>query len=329
MAIIAAVDIGTSRIKALIGRTGKWGVKIDSWRHIHYHHPALAASGFDPDNAREYETAQPQLIEALANLRAELPRNTQWRIGFNSLHAKLHPMRIQASNCKRLRIAAEVYRDKLSDHGWRVDYRTLWFDRRLRQGEVMLWACREKAFEDLLITLEQAALKPSVIEFDALALASAFERVESAEQKRMLLDFGFAKTIMLFMRGDTLLHCRVIPRGLASVCERVGQRLNLKLGEVETRITEPQSEWAKWTEMGVNELFEPFLLHVQRDLADIDEQPAEIYVSGGLANHKAFFHLLENRMNARVRRFDPLPADESVPWELHGAFNTAYGLLTR
>ena len=331
MKVIVAVDIGISRIKALVGRTGRWGTKIEAWHSIDYHHPARQESALDPDGSDLYEVALPALENALSDLQSKLPPRVQWRFSFSTLYGHVYPMVLQAASRKRLHIAADIYRDKLTDAQWEAAYRILWFNRKLREGEVLLWGWQEKPLDDLLVLLEQAVIKPAVIEFDALCLASAFERLASTEPVRLLIDFGFSKTLLLLMRGERLLQCRMVPRGIASVCERVGQRLNLPLCEVETRLAEPAADWTMWTEMSVHELFEPFLLHLQREIDETCDghKPGEIYISGGPAAHKAFFTLIENTLKARVRRFDPLPADESVPWEQHPAFCTAYGLLTR
>ncbi|MCD4829037.1 MAG: hypothetical protein K8R90_06365 [Candidatus Cloacimonetes bacterium] len=331
MTTIAAVDIGIARVKVLVGHTNRWGTKIESWRCIDYIHPARQASAFDPDGADHYRQGHDALVDVLCDLRSELPSRVQWRIGFSSLYARLYPMRLHAAKCKRLRIAAQIYRDKLSVEQWDADYRILSYDRRMGEGEVLLWAWRQKPLNDLLDILEDAAIAPSVVEFDALCLAGALECLDSTEPLRLLIDLGFSKTLLLLMRGDTLLQCRVVPRGVASVCERLGQRLNLPLCEVETRLAEPSNEWSAWTELTVQELFEPFLLQLHREIEFTcdGQEPGEIYVCGGLSGHAGFFSLLQDGLSPRLSLFNPLPADESVPAELHSAFCTAYGLLTR
>jgi|GEM_PF-2875951 len=329
MTTIAAIDIGTARIKALIGHTGRWGARVDRWLHLPYANPALQSSAFAAGSGL-YEAALPVLVRLLEDQKAELPADTQWRFTFNSLFARLHPLRLQSTSKRRLRIAADIYRDKLIEDGWQADYDIIDWDSRMQEGEALLYAWQGKPFDDLLLVLRQAGIKPRTVEFDALCLASTLEG-NDPDVTRLLIDFGFSKTQLLLMRGNLLLSSQIYPRGLAAVCERVGQRLNMPLSDVEARLTEPMTAWARWTEMTEHELFEPFLLQVRRQAEEMlrGHPGAEVLVSGGMSDHVAFFDLLQECLGRKVRRHDPLPPDETVPWELHGAFCTAFGLFMR
>jgi hypothetical protein len=80
------------------------------------------------------------------------------------------------------------------------------------------------------------------VEFDALCLASTLEG-NDPDVTRLLIDFGFCKTQLLLMRGNLLLSSQIYPRGLAAVCERVGQRAEHAPERRGSRLTEPMTAW--------------------------------------------------------------------------------------
>ncbi|MCM8812015.1 MAG: type IV pilus assembly protein PilM [Candidatus Omnitrophica bacterium] len=178
--------------------------------------------------------------------------------------------------------------------------------------EILLAAARKEVVESHLQTLASAEITPDVVDLEALALANAWERSESArrlaEKVVVLIHVGVRGSLLNFFHGKNLQFTREIPIGGDAFTRAVAEGLSLDPAEAEKIKCEPGKQLAQ-----VRSTLEPVwddLLSQGRVSFDFFENQfghkvEQLMISGGSAGLAGFKEKILQSMG--------LPTDEWNP----------------
>jgi hypothetical protein len=325
---IAALDIGSARIKAVFGEKRRNDTVLLSFKTVDYPNSLFTDPHYDGRLLpRSYEINKVALSQALEKIVEDLPPETHYYFTFNSLFASIYHKAMSVTNMRSLHNAAGFFTRKLEESGRHAEYEIIGFDRRLGEGELLVYSYLEKPFNDLLEIIAELSLEVDVVDFDALCLCNALEEASGEHENHFLIDFGMTKTTLIGMKSGRLRHFNIFPRGLLSVYERMARRFNISIREAEDLLLAEDDQRMDIAEFTPTDFLEPYLAQVRKELAAAEPLPPVLLASGGFLNHEPFIALVETALNTRIKLFDPFP--KNIELKHRTPYIIAFGLLLR
>ncbi len=210
------------------------------------------------------------------------------------------------------------------------------------QLRVLLVASKRDAIEGVQSLLEEAGLKPTVVDLDVIALANLLDLsnggnhgVNGAESL-FLAHVGSSSTHVVVLQKGVPIFTREIPVGGRLYTEELQRRFHLSYEEAETKKLKGVSD-AEIVEI-FRQISQQAVSEIQRSL---DFAPAssrdlgiqKVYLTGGGARTLSLQEALGERMGVPIEILDPLGSLEIPPDsqnEFEGPqFAVAFGLAVR
>lgn len=221
----------------------------------------------------------------------------------------------------------------------------------VRQGdeimkEVLVLAAQRSVIDRLLEAVEQAGLRPLALDVEPAALArsyaSQFRRDDDQQQRSLLVQVGFAHTIVVVAQHDRLMFVKYVDIGGEDFDQAVASHLGLSLLDaatlrrqsadrrVERQDPEIQRTIAEAIRTPLKRLLDELAMCVRYYSVTFRGQPlARAILSGGEATAPLVSEL-ENRLGIPAEVSDPL---RSFPTNLDlgrpGQWDVALGLSLR
>jgi hypothetical protein len=325
---VAAIDIGSARIKVAYGEKRRDECTLLSFKTVDYPNALFTDPHYDGRLLdRIYELNRDSLTKALEGIVEALPQETRYFFSFNSLFASIHHKSLTVSSQRGLHNAANFYMRKLEESGRVADYEVTGFDRRMGEGELLVYSYKEKPLADLLEIVNNLGVSVDVVDFDALCLCNALEEYEAGHENHFLVDFGMTKTLLIWMKSGRLRHMQMIPKGMLSVYERISRRFGVSIREAEDLLLAEDDKRLDIAEFTPTDFLEPYLLQVRKEIAQVELAPAELLVTGGFLTHAPFLPMVEAALDRRVKLFDPFPSNLEL--KQRTPYIIAFGLLLR
>jgi type IV pilus assembly protein PilM len=159
-----------------------------------------------------------------------------------------------------------------------------------REIKVRLVAVKRSVLDDHIRVLNEAGLKPFIVDYDSFALGNAFELqqilrgLELGKEAVALVDIGQTKTSINIVKGDRSLFTREVYVAGQDLTNAIGQRLSLEGAELETVKRNPGDRLNQLTEAvstTVDDLGNEMSLSLDYFENQFDDKVGAIYVSGG------------------------------------------------
>ena len=329
---IAAVDIGLHSLKMIYGWKKRDLVVVESGVVHPYSNELLQSNKVSDETLKEvYKRNYIVISKDLEELAFRLPKKTTFMFTFNSLFAKIFVNRIQSTSTKRVRIASQIYLEKLAHEGYETNYEIASFDHNTGEAEVILYSFLNEPFDFLLEVIRSTGLQTKVVDFDALCIANTLERQSKPSENNILIDFGCSKTSIVFINNMQLDAVQIIPYGMMHVAEQITRNTRLSLIEAQTLIMLTNDYYRKIGQFTPMNLYHDLMAKVKTSIDQIRKVHPElnIYISGGIVRNRAFQLCLEKVLGSAPELFDPFPEDIDFTHDEKNVFAAAYGLFMR
>lgn len=180
------------------------------------------------------------------------------------------------------------------------------------QMEILLVAAKKEYIKDLTSVLEEAGLKPDIIDSQAFALGNAFafsygEFLTHEEPCHVIIDFGAGTTKISVLEGSKTVFCRELRQAGIACTEFIAERLRVSFLDGEShKLTKPNAKELKpIIEEFVHTMVDELVRTVDFYLSQVrDRSIQKIYICGGASKLSGLHDLLKERMPAPVERFE-------------------------
>lgn len=192
-----------------------------------------------------------------------------------------------------------------------LDFSTLKLgERGLAQLEIVATAAKRALVDEYVRVLEQAGLRPRLVDLDALALYNAFQFSHQAdfETHAIVINAGHSRTIALVVNQDGPLVVQDIPLGGKGIIERIQLSTGLGVAEATDMLESPKplgGSSLESIESFLEELFDSLNFTLGREGFLLTDPSIPVYLSGGLACLEAFHKSFQSRTPTSVRRMNP------------------------
>lgn len=110
------------------------------------------------------------------------------------------------------------------------------------QMEILLVAAKKQYVRDLASVIQEAGLKPAIIDSQAFALGNAFvysygEKITQEDPSNVVIDFGAGTTKVSVLEGSKTVFCRELRQAGISCTEFIAERLDMSFMEAESEKT--------------------------------------------------------------------------------------------
>jgi type IV pilus assembly protein PilM len=221
----------------------------------------------------------------------------------------------------------------------------------VRQGdevlkEVLVLAAQKTDINSVLETVEAAGLRPLALDVEPAALArsyaSQFRRDEDLDQRSLLVQIGYARTIVVIAQHDHLMFVKYVDVGGKDFDQAVANQLGITLLDAATLRRQSADRRAEQQDPEINRIVTEAMRTPLKKLIDelamcvryysvtFRGQPlARTILSGGEAAAPLATEL-ENRLGIATRVSDPLRAfPTDVDGGRRGQWDIALGLSLR
>lgn len=189
------------------------------------------------------------------------------------------------------------------------------------QMEVLLVAAKMDLVETRMRLLEEAGFGPSIIDLDAFAVQTAFERgYEHALYGTFcMVNVGREVTNLNLVENGRPILTRDLPVGTRRFGEALVRDLGLASEEAESRLRDHDREIGAEERASLSEAIESLVTPVERARAFMStgeggsQQLDEIVLSGGGARLPGLREAIAERLETEVTVLDPLRAVEVAP----------------
>ncbi len=329
---IAAVDIGLHSLKMIHGWKKRDLVVVENGIVHPYSNELLQANRVSDETLKEvYKRNFIIMSKDLEELAFRLPKKTTFMFTFNSLFANIYVNRFQSSSIKRLKIASQIYLEKLAHDGYDTNYEIASYNKGNGEAEVILYSFLNEPFDFLLEVIRATGLNAKVVDFDALCMANALERRSKDHDHNLLIDFGCSKTTLILFENMQLQRIHVIPYGIMHVAEQITQKSRLNLIEALTLIMLTNDYYRKIADFTPMNLYHELFVQIKNSVGEIikTKPGLKIYTSGGIVRNQAFQLCMEKILGAPSEVFDPFPEEIDFKHDEKHMFTAAYGLFMR
>lgn len=225
----------------------------------------------------------------------------------------------------------------------------LLYDCDVREGDggsaqkAVLVAARKSELEPRLAVLDEAGLRPAVVDSELVAMVNAYETANAGGlfapvgQAVGLVNFGATKTLMAYTDGERSLF-REYPVGGNSLTEQLACRLSVGLDEAESlkcRLGDDMDTIKDVIHSGLEEVAAEIRRAADTFVKKGGTRPDLMVLSGGLAGFPGAVAVLSRLLRAEVKVFDTFGAVEADMYDakfLHQyahEFPLAFGLACR
>jgi type IV pilus assembly protein PilM len=192
-----------------------------------------------------------------------------------------------------------------------LDFSTLKLgERGLAQVEITAAAAKRSLVDEYVRVLEQAGLKPRLVDLDALALYNAFQFSHGTDFKThaIVINAGHSRTITLVVNQDGPLIVQDIPLGAKGVIERIQLSTGLGVAEAIDMLKDqkPLSNLSlQAIESFLDKLFDSLTFTLGREGFLLTDPTVPVYLSGGLVCLEEFCESFQRRTPANVTKMNP------------------------
>lgn len=180
------------------------------------------------------------------------------------------------------------------------------------QMEILLVAAKKEYIRDLTSVIEEAGLKPDIIDSQSFALGNAFvfsygEFLKGEDPSHVIIDFGAGTTKVCVLEGTKTVFCRELRQAGIACTEFIAERLGVSFPEAEIqKLTKPNtSEMKPILEEFVHTLVDELVKTVDFYLSQVRDRTIEkIFICGGASKLAGLHAMLEEKMPAPVERFE-------------------------
>ncbi len=180
------------------------------------------------------------------------------------------------------------------------------------QMEILLVAAKKQYIRDLSSVVEEAGLKPVLIDSQAFALGNAFvfsygEKLNEGDPSHVIIDFGAGTTKVSVLEGSKTVFCRELRQAGITCTEFLSERLQISFLEAEMqKLTQPNSAQVKpilqeYAHLLVDEIAKTIDYYLGQVR---DRSIQKIYICGGGSFLLGLEAELADKMPSPIERFD-------------------------
>ncbi len=182
--------------------------------------------------------------------------------------------------------------------------------------EVVLVAVKKDVIQSYIDTLEQAGLKPCIIDVDSFALETMYEANYDFEDADViaLINIGSSMTNINVVKGGTSIFTRDIPVGGQSITESIQERLGVTFDEAERIKIEAATvdrQDADCIKVDPLDYAEPLFMEIERSIDYFRSTQGGAYIkdailSGGSAKIRGITEILSRRLRIETQIVKPI-----------------------
>jgi hypothetical protein len=306
MSKITAIDIGTSSVKIISGTKSKNTLIIDFVKQLPYQNIIHRKQTWDQLNFKDfYYDSKEDLKNAIQVINEEIPHDSDIAITFNSAFASIYPMTIPARSKKSVKIAAEIYFDKIDSEDCNTDYQLINYCKSSGEAEIMFTSYFFQTFGEFeeLFSIFTGEIKQ--IEFDNLALLNFYEHHGIFGENCVILDFGESKVTCLQVENGKLNQVEKLERNAWHLFSTISNRLNTSIYDAEKDM-QTTMDLLRISKGIVDDCFTRYANEISSLLLNLDfiDKTTKIYISGGIINNLDFCRELSEHFS-NIHRINP------------------------
>ena len=315
---VAAVDIGSSNIKALVVKKKHKSFELINKININYRSFDYQKY-YDIDTEREiYYKYFDTILENLGNIEAKLPKKTEIKLTFNSLFSNIYLKSYNSKNLKHAQSIADFYKNKLESEQYKSDKKIISFDKQNQKAEAIIFNYDRTVMTNFKSIVDNLNRKPVSVEFDALALANAVYK-KDPHKSILLIDLGALKTTYIYHKDEIIEDLDIIPKGAIHLFQAVAKKYNISIDSAKERLLSGTLTHRHW-DIILPEIAKKVLKILKRD------KEVRVYLSGSIVGNSIFKHFLQNMIRKSVSVFKPFH-DDSNDFKYSCRYTTCYGLI--
>lgn len=196
-----------------------------------------------------------------------------------------------------------------------IDYQVV--SRREGQGQmdVLLVAAKKEEIADLVGLVQQAKLRPRVVDLDAFTVQNCYEKAHgapTANETVVLLHVGASLTTLNILANGTTAFTRDIVNAGNTITAEIQRRLGISYAEAEAyKCGSAQGVVPQEVPQIIGECVDSLTGEIQRSLdfylaTSGEQEVSRIYLSGGSAHLQVLHEEVAARCQAEVHALDPL-----------------------
>ncbi len=313
------IDLGSYAIKVAEVVPGKTAPLLKAFGQIRL--PAGCISG---GVLKEPEVVSTKLRKLSSNLRLN---NKRAVVSLSSYAAIIKRVHIDLEDGKDLE--AIIYEEAEAQIPFNledvyIDYQLL--SENEKSYDILLVAARKEIVDEVTNIVQNAGLKPVIVDIDILALGNLVEYIYQPDGAVIIIDIGATKSSVLLWEDGSLLVSRDIAIGSHDINEELRDVLNVTVEDLEKiKISGPDEDDVKdLLKTSLNKLYAKFKKDLENTLdyfsslrANVDYE--RIYLCGGGSFLPKLPEFLRQATGKKVDYLSPF-----VKLELHKDFDEGY-----